>query len=108
MVESLTNVILASILYLIRRDLNGNGRVPLRRAPLRWVTPRRASARWRRRRPHRSRPDDTTPIVPAHGTITTKSTRAVAAQVATATVRCTLHLKDTSRPWVVGRKFTII
>jgi hypothetical protein len=46
---------------------------------------------------------DPTPAVPADGTITTKITRAIAAQAATATIRCALQPKNTSRSWVVGQ-----
>jgi hypothetical protein len=99
MAEPLTNVILVSILHLIRRDLTRN-----RRVPPRWVPPRRAPTCQRRRRPvgadqgrqHR-------PLSTADGAITTKITQAVAARTATATIRYTLHPKDTSRPWAAGR-----
>jgi hypothetical protein len=45
MAKPLTNVILASILHLIWRDLVENRRVRPRRAPPCWVPPRRAPAR---------------------------------------------------------------
>jgi hypothetical protein len=51
----------------------------------------------------RTKGGDTTLTVPADGAITTKITRAVAAQTATTTIWYTLHPKDASRPWVVGR-----
>jgi hypothetical protein len=51
MTELLTNVILASILHLIQRDLIRNRRVP----PC-WVPPCRAPACRRHHCPHRSRP----------------------------------------------------
>jgi hypothetical protein len=46
--------------------------------------------------------DDTTPTVSTNGTITTKITRVIDAQVVATTVRCALHPKVTSRPWAVG------
>jgi hypothetical protein len=56
MAEPLTNAILASILYLIRRDLTGNGRVPPRRAPSHWAPTRRQC-----HHPHKSGPRAATP-----------------------------------------------
>jgi hypothetical protein len=61
MTEPFTNVILASILHLIRRDLAENRRVPPHRAPPRWVPPRRAPTRQRRHHPRRSGPRAATP-----------------------------------------------
>jgi hypothetical protein len=61
MAEPLTNVILASILHLIRQDLSGDGRVAPRRAPLRWAPPHQAPARRRHRRPRWSGLRATTP-----------------------------------------------
>jgi hypothetical protein len=61
MAKPLTNVILASIMHLIRRDIVGNRRVLPRRAPLRWVPPHQAPARQQRCRPCRSVPRVATP-----------------------------------------------
>jgi hypothetical protein len=55
MVEPLTNVILASILHLIQRDLAGNGRFPIRKTPCQVPAHRRC------RRPRRSGPRGATP-----------------------------------------------
>jgi transposase InsO family protein len=104
MVEPLTNVIIASILHLIQRDLAENGRAPPHSAPLRWAPPRQAPTTSVAPTPpqERTKGDGTAPSVPAHGAITTKSTRAVATRATAATVRCALHQKITSRPWAAG------
>jgi hypothetical protein len=50
----------------------------------------------------RTKGGDTAPTVPAYGTVTAKSTRAVTAQATTAIVWHTLHPKITSRSWAAG------
>jgi hypothetical protein len=105
MAKPLTNDILASILYLIRRDIIRNEWVPPRRAPPRWVPPHWASACRRHHHPRRSGPRarDTTPTVLTHGTVTIKGTREVAAWATTAIVWHTLHPTITSWSWTAGR-----
>jgi hypothetical protein len=51
----------------------------------------------------RTKGGDVAPAVPTYGTVTAKSTRAVSARATAATIWYTLHPKDASRPWEIGR-----
>jgi hypothetical protein len=90
MAEPLTNVIVASILHLGSTLLGSSMLDSCTSAAL--TSPQ-----------EQTKGDDTAPIVPANGAITTKSTRAVDALAVAATVRCALHPKVTGQPWAAGR-----
>jgi hypothetical protein len=104
MAEPLTNAILASILHLIRRDLAENERAPPRRASLRWVPPRRAPARrWHRHPTGADQGQQHRPCSTGSWNHRHQDHPGNPARAAIATIWCTLHTKDTSRPWAVGR-----